>query len=104
MIIASAKMCFVRKIKGEYRWLVSLGFAVLMGSFISFSFQYPYVFTMNFRYIVCTLVFLGMGLGLEKTNSRNQEKGINTVIQKSVICGMYFFSIAESLLYLLCAV
>ena len=104
MIIASAKMCFVRKIKGEYRWLISLGFAVLMGSFISFSFQYPYVFTINFRYIVCTLVFLGMGMGLEKTNSRNQEKGINTVIQKSVICGMFFFSIAESLLYLLCAV
>lgn len=73
--------------------LLSVGYCVLMGSYVVFAFQYPHVCTMNFRYIYSTLIFLCAGCGISR-------KEISPAFQLSI----WGYCLLSSVLYLFCAV
>lgn len=99
MTIIMIKMFLIKNIKTEYKILIGVGFATLMGSFLKFVFDYPHICSMNFRYIVCSIIFLGMALGLERSQqTKFQTK--STLILTSL---MLIITILSTILYLIAA-
>lgn len=69
---------------GALKGMIVLGYAVLLISYIKFCFQYPFICTMNFRYIVLTILFptIGTGMWLEKNKSKRRGQAV-----KMFVCG-----------------
>ena len=75
------------------RLFLGMGASVLFISYCLFAFQYPYVCTMNFRYIANVLIFLVAGYGL---SNREPSTGFRAF--------MWGYCLLSSTLYLFCAV
>lgn len=74
------------------RLTLGVGAAVLFISYCMFAFQYPYVCSMNFRYMTNILVLLAAGYGL---GSREPSTGIQIL--------MWGYCLLTTALYLFCA-
>ncbi len=73
-LISTVKGILDKKIDINKRILFIISFWSVFISYIIFCFKYPYVCTMNFRYIVITLVSGMMMLGLMETNKQNKQE------------------------------
>lgn len=83
-----------------YRLLIPIGFVVVFGSYIRFAFLYPFVCTMNVRYIVICAIFLMAGMGVEHTEM-DKAKFARTVPLYAIIL---LYCAISTVLYWLCAV
>ena len=73
-LISTVKGILDKKIDINKRILFIISFWSVFISYIIFCFKYPYVCTMNFRYIVITLVSGMMMLGLMESNKQNKQE------------------------------
>ncbi|MDO5140858.1 MAG: glycosyltransferase family 39 protein [Eubacteriales bacterium] len=78
------------------RLAVCLNYLIYLAFFIVFSFNYPHICSMNFRYIVLTAVLLILGYGLYY--SRHYDKRI---LNNAVLILIAVQSISASMLYLI---
>lgn len=87
-----------RSMDGALKGMVAVGYVVLLISYIKFCFQYPFICTMNFRYIVATILFpaIGTGIWLEK----NKDLG-RVLAVKIFICGFSVLCIGLMTVYCL---
>jgi len=102
-LISAAKGILDKKIDVNKRILFIISFFSVFISYIIFCFKYPYICTMNFRYIVITLVSGMMMLGLmennKQENENNKQKGkistkvFNICILVSAVCSFILFII-----------
>lgn len=96
-LASTALLGFEKKVSLQDRGLLVISFFTVLISYIVFCFQFPHVWTMNFRYAVPTLIVgaLSMGLLVERL-----PKGFVWAarILTVVVSGI------SALLYLLCAV
>lgn len=102
-LISVAKGILDKKIDVNKRILFIISFFSVFISYIIFCFKYPYICTMNFRYIVITLVSGMMMLGLmennKQENGNNKQKGkistkvFNICILVSAVCSFILFII-----------
>lgn len=76
-----ALICFLllrrRGVPGSFRATAGIFGATLLGSFLSFNLQYPFMSTYHFRYVALTLVLGALGLGylLEDFREGGRKKG-----------------------------
>lgn len=89
------KMMINRAAALPYRMLFAVGYFVLMGSYVTFCFEYPFVCTMNFRYVVITLLYLMASYGVVQMESKREDWLMTGLI------GMYSF--LSSVLFFFCA-
>lgn len=68
--------------------MFGIGYFALIGFFIKFCFDYPYICTENFRYIVPTLIFSVVGMGITFMEKREEDKSE----KKAVKIGILFIS------------
>lgn len=87
-----------RSMDGALKGMIVLGYAVLLISYIKFCFQYPFICTMNFRYIVVTILFpaIGTGIWVEKNKGGKRELAV-----KILICGFGILCVGLMLAYCL---
>lgn len=82
----------------EYKILFPINYLIFLGSFVKFAFDYPQVCTMNFRYIVATLLLLIVNGGLQrKTNIRVSRAECfldSAIIVQSIISSVLYFGCA----------
>ncbi len=103
-IFAVLIICFLisiwkKSIPIEYRLLNTIANVTLFGSYVVFSFQSPFICTMNFRYIFCILVYLAVSFGW--ICSENGKFKILRIVGYGLIV---LSSILGTVLYLVCAV
>ena len=84
------KSVFLKKYSGKIRAFFIAIYLTLMGSYILFAFQQPFICTMNFRYIWLTLVPLFSSVGILANDSAvltsKLKKVITTVL---ILCSFY---------------
>ena len=84
------KSVFFKKYSGKIRAFFIAIYLTLMGSYILFAFQQPFICTMNFRYIWLTLVPLFSSVGILANDSAvltsKLKKVITTVL---ILCSFY---------------
>lgn len=71
-------LLFKRKgVPGSFRATAGIVAATLMGSFLSFNIQYPFMSTYHFRYVALTLILGALGLGylLEDLRQGGRRRG-----------------------------
>lgn len=78
--------------------MIGTGYAVLLISYIKFCFQYPFICTMNFRYIVVTILFPAIGTGIWLERSKQKKRGLAV---KIFICGFGMMCIGMMMAYCL---
>lgn len=91
----TAAIAFDRTISVVHRIFFPVGYLVMMAGFVSFSYQYPHICTMNFRYITASLAFLFGAYALRR--SHHGGKGIFMGVFVSL------FAVSSAGLFLLCA-
>ena len=104
-LVSTVKGIVDKKININRRILFIISFWCVFISYIIFCFKYPYICTMNFRYIVITLVSGMMMLGLMENNKQcmkanNKKKSITTVLFN--LC-VIVTSICSFILFIVCA-
>lgn len=104
-LVSTVKGIVDKKININRRILFIISFWSVFISYIIFCFKYPYICTMNFRYIVITLVSGMMMLGLMENNKQcmkanNKKKSITTVLFN--LC-VIVTSICSFILFIVCA-
>lgn len=87
-----------RSMDGALKGMIVAGYAVLLISYIKFCFQYPFICTMNFRYIVVTILFPAIGTGIWLEKSKNQGQALAV---KIMICGFSVLCIGLMIAYCL---
>lgn len=96
-LVSTALLCFERRVSLQDRGLLVISFFTVLISYIVFCFEYPHVWTMNFRYVVPTLIVGALSLGL-----------LVERLPKGFVWAVRILTVAVSgisaLLYLLCAV
>lgn len=83
----------------NHRIFLLIIYLTLMGSYILFAFQQPFICTMNFRYIAITLVPLFASAGIFGTHSRQLSDRVKTVIS----CIILFSSLYTGIIYIIFA-
>ena len=85
-----------RSVNLELKLLFGIGWLTVFGFYINFTFKYQQMCTMNFRYIVPTIIFLcaGAGLGLEHMSGK---RWISVGLQSLI----YLYAVMASLLFLI---
>ncbi|RHR25827.1 hypothetical protein DWX43_17020 [Clostridium sp. AF19-22AC] len=83
-----------RTLKGMF----GIGWFGLIGSFVKFTFDYPFICSMNFRYIVPTLFFSVLGTGIWLKEKRTRKTGTTAVI----MLGIVFMILSLALLMAYC--
>ena len=81
------------KFKGDYvltKWLLAGLYVIVMGVYINFNMEYPFGCTMDFRYIVPTVLIGAVFLGLMYNNLK--EGKLKVLIRYSMI-GFYVMSV-----------
>ena len=82
-----------RTVDVPIRLMLGVGATVFFFSYCLFAFQYPYICTMNFRYIVNVPVLLAAGYGI---SSREMSAGAQAIL--------WGYNLLTAALYLFCAV
>lgn len=81
-------------LKKEYKWYTAVLYALLLLSYLKFCFDYPYICTMNFRYIACTILFPCIGTGVYFNHSKP-----SITLQKVIYLGITCVSFLSVLVY-----
>lgn len=91
---------FIKEVSPVIRAFFFVGYSTLLGSYILFAFQQPFICTMNFRYIAVILVFLFSAVGMvgsyRKPKAKRSEQLISFVIS--------FASLYTAILYVIFAI
>ena len=75
-----------------------IGYWGLVGFFVKFTFDYPFICSMNFRYIVPTFLFsvLGLGIWLQDEHTSKTGRGV------AMAANMTFLALSVVLLVAYC--
>jgi len=98
-VFAMVYVC-IKKLKNNnyvMKTFFSVMYIVIVGSFIKFCFQFPHTCTMDFRYIVPTLIFGAIAIGLF-VNELEKKKTIQNKIISYAICTLTIVFAAFSVL------
>ena len=94
--ISLIKIMLLKKINGGIRLLLGVMFATFMVFYLKFCFDYPQVCTMNFRYIVITLVICLLSLGICQSGNNGKSTFkifvISDMMAVSILSGILFIA------------
>lgn len=96
--------CLIRRFDGisnTVRLFVYALYATIMGMYVMFCFNYPHDCSMDFRYIVPTVILGAVFLGMFISDEKHNEKHIQ-ICKKAFICTSYAFCIVSGILFFLC--
>lgn len=98
LLFCCIKLAFNTQSRVEHKLLILIGMAVLLGSYVRFAFEYPFICTMNIRYItICGLLMISaMGLELGTVNKK--------IVTIPVFIMILLYSGIASFLYMVCAI
>ncbi len=106
-VLTCAVLCVLCTIAFDRTMKIFLGgyYVLLMAQFLVFCFQYPFTCSMDFRYIVPTLLIgaLFIGIFTERMEKKRSEKKICKTVHSLTVLAAAFFAFASSYTYLLLA-
>lgn len=73
--------------------------ACLLGSYVQFCFAYPHFCSMDFRYIVPTLLIGAVFLGVSLRRLERCRDRVSTILRAALLCGCVAFCVCSVLLY-----